>query len=648
MGPRRGRGGGPVNDETWPGGYPGRPEVPNITESRLTQQQRREALAPFRARLFRFALRVIVFMLALLIFSVYETGVDPTSFAIVIPALAVAALWGALQFIDWETILLKPSGENLLGVSFGTLILAMGIVSTIPELRGVVFILYFGVVSFSAAIGGRLLQFFTTSVLLASHTLLPLALGESIPTDTLIVEIATLVLVAIVSSTVATEFRRETYAGISRVVEIQSREEDVNRLYEVSRTMSAGGRLQDVLPQLVGRIGTYLNAQVGVALLHDWESNSLTVLSPIWTSGERLVLEDYRVDLRERSDLANVFLSRQSKSFRDIEVDPKRHGLLGELGISSALAVPLTVENRTIGVMVLADKAVGQFLPRDLEVFESLAAPAALILAQLERYEEAAETSRRMEELAQMKTDFVSVVSHELRTPLTSIIGSLATIARPELMPESPAAQELLATARKQSDRLRRLIEDLLMVSRIDNDALPQHPERIEMASFVAEQVAGIPGATTVTTMVIEPDLVVEADPDHLSRVLRNLIENALKYATDSPIYVAAKARGSDAIVAVIDHGPGIPPDRIEHAFQAFSQIDPSVTRSQGGTGLGLSIVRSLLGAMGGEIDLSETEGGGATFTVRLPLRAGLTSKQSPSTPDLIEPLHAESSDLWG
>ena len=611
------------NDGSWPGDYPGRLEVPVITEIRLTQQQRRTALAPFRARLFRFALRAIVFMLALLIFSVYQNGVEPTSWAVVGPTLIVAGLWAGLQFVDWEDQLTRASGETLLGISFGLLILAMAVISTIPELRPLVFILSFGVVSVSAALGGRLLQAFTTTVLVTAHTLLPLAIGTSVPANTLIVEVATLILVSVVSSTVATEFRRETYAGISRVAQIQNREQDVNRLYEVSRTMSAGDSLQDVLPQLVGRIGSYLNAQVGVALLHDWESNSLTVLSPIWTSGEELVLDDYQIDLGKRSELTDVFLSRQSKTFRDIDVDPEKHGLLGELGISSALAVPLTVENRTIGVMVLADKTSGPFTQRDLEVFESLAAPAALILAQLERYEEAAETSRRMEELAQMKTDFVSVVSHELRTPLTSIIGSLATIARPELIPPSPASQELLATARKQSDRLRRLIEDLLMVSRIDNDALPQHPESIDMALFAPEQVNGIPGAAPVTTFDIEPDLVVEADPDHLSRVLRNLIENALKYAPGSSIDVSAKARFGNAIIAVADHGPGIPSDKVEHAFQPFSQIDPSVTRSQGGTGLGLSIVRSLLGAMGGEIDLTETPGGGATFTVRLPLRAG-------------------------
>ncbi len=91
----------------------------------------------------------------------------------------VAALWGGAQFVDWETQLTRAFGETLLGVSFGALILAMGVISTIPAIRPLVFILYFGVVSFSAALGGRLLQAFTTTILVAAHTLIPLAIEHA-------------------------------------------------------------------------------------------------------------------------------------------------------------------------------------------------------------------------------------------------------------------------------------------------------------------------------------------------------------------------------------------------------------------------------------------------------------------------------------
>src|SRR5665811_983901 len=115
---------------------------------------------------------------------------------------------------------------------------------------------------------------------------------------------------------------------------------------------------------------------------------------------------------------------------RDIDADPDAHGLLGELGVHNAIAAPMKVEDRTLGVMVLADKIDGVFTQDDINTLVSLSTPTALAIAQLERIEDASQTSRKMEELAAMKTDFVSVVSHELRTPLTSIL-SLIHISKP-------------------------------------------------------------------------------------------------------------------------------------------------------------------------------------------------------------------------
>lgn len=219
-----------------------------------------------------------------------------------------------------------------------------------------------------------------------------------------------------------------------------------------------------------------------------------------------------------------------------------------------------------------------------------------------------------------MKTDFVSVVSHELRTPLTSIIGSLDTVNRPELAPEANTARELIITARRQAGRLQRLIEDLLMVSRIDRGAIPVNRETLSLATMVEHVTTALKIPESVSVDIHPHDLAVIADRDHLERILINLFENASKYAPGSPIELVTRIRGDVAEIRIVDHGPGIPPDQREKVFERFTQVEASQTRSVGGTGLGLSIVRSLAEVMGGRADVDETPGGGATFIVDLPM----------------------------
>ncbi|MGH8873987.1 MAG: sensor histidine kinase, partial [Acidimicrobiia bacterium] len=208
---------------------------------------------------------------------------------------------------------------------------------------------------------------------------------------------------------------------------------------------------------------------------------------------------------------------------------------------------------------------------------------------------------------------------------LTSIIGSLDTASRPELAPESSAARDLLASARRQATRLQRLIEDLLTVSRIDRGSLPLHPEELRLRAFLSDLISAFPWAGDRLALRVEPpDLSVSADPDHLGRILINLVENAGKYAPEGPVEVTARAAGSSFELVVADHGPGISPDQRESAFERFARLERSAIRSHGGTGLGLSIVRALSEAMGGEVTLAETPGGGCTFSVNLPAAPGV------------------------
>jgi len=405
-----------------------------------------------------------------------------------------------------------------------------------------------------------------------------------------------------------------------RDVELTRREGELQHLYDVSRTIGTGTDLTDVLPEIVGRVVTAINARTGVVMIYRVEEEALEVLSPIWVAGHTLRAEGYLLPLIEGGINQRVFTSGEPAIRTNL--GNERDQFLIDLDVSQILSVPLRIEAKIIGVLMLADKAGGDFTEDDVATLEGLAGPSALVLNQMVRYQEARDEGEKMAELAKLKTDFVSTVSHELRTPLTSIIGSLRTLQRPQLAPRDPNAQQLLATAHRQANRLKSLIEDLLVVSRIDNQALPVRPQLIELDSFLADTAEGVPDSEGIVTLDIEPEASqLRCDPDHLGRILTNLLYNAVKYAPDSPIEIWARQRRGEVWLSVIDHGPGIPYELHDHIFDRFTQVAGHATRSKGGTGLGLSIVRGLTEAMGGRVWFEPTIGGGATFTVGLPAR---------------------------
>jgi signal transduction histidine kinase len=413
----------------------------------------------------------------------------------------------------------------------------------------------------------------------------------------------------------------------SREGQIDQQRLDFERLYEVSATLARAESLAEIVPHLVGTICKYLDAQVGVVLLYNPDQHRLELMSPIWVNGYPLDTDPIVLDVASPAIVAQVYRSGRPFFVRDIDQDTDAHVLLRELGLRQALVAPLKVENLRVGAIIVGDPYVGSFNEEQLDQLGSLAAPAGLVLSQIGRYEAQAEMTRRLEEVAQMKTDFVSTVSHELRSPLTSIIGSLDTVNRPELAPSQATAQQLLSTARRQAGRLQRLIDDLLVVSRIDRGAIPVHFEPVPV-KHAFDEVNRI--VSIEPTFTIEPeDLTVSADRDHLTRILINLVENAAKYAADSPVELYAWQRPNKAVIAVVDHGPGIPEDDKERVFERFTQIDQSDTRSKGGTGLGLSIVKSLTEVMHGAVRVEATEGGGATFVVELPLAPALQRVQT-------------------
>ena len=231
-------------------------------------------------------------------------------------------------------------------------------------------------------------------------------------------------------------------------------------------------------------------------------------------------------------------------------------------------------------------------------------------------------------EVDRMKNEFLSVVSHELRTPLTSIRGSLGLLASGGLVELPPQADRMVSIAVESSDRLTRLINDILDIERIQSGKLPMSlvpQDARALADAAAAEVASVADAAGVLVEVHGSRARVLADADRIVQTLTNLVGNAVKFApTGSTIRVEAVAEERTVLFAVRDHGRGIPDDKLESVFQPFEQVDSSDARQKGGTGLGLAISKGIVERHGGRIWAESTLGQGTSVLFRLPRLAEL------------------------
>lgn len=229
--------------------------------------------------------------------------------------------------------------------------------------------------------------------------------------------------------------------------------------------------------------------------------------------------------------------------------------------------------------------------------------------------------------LERMKTEFVSAVSHELRTPLTSIKGFVATLLEDrEGYFDAETRYEFYQIIDQETDRLRRLIEDLLNLSRIERGvALQPHWQRVDLTKIIDRVLTIQRGYTDKHQLVADvPEALplIVADEDKIESVLTNLVNNAIKYSPNGgEVRVRAVREDNSVLISVQDQGIGIPKDKLTKIFEKFERVDSKETRAAGGTGLGLYLVKHLVELHEGQIWAeSEGVGKGSTFYVRIPI----------------------------
>ena len=395
------------------------------------------------------------------------------------------------------------------------------------------------------------------------------------------------------------------------------------RLVEISRVLNSATNVDELLHYIIKRAAALTSSEAASILLLDPHTRQLYFRAA--SNSPSMTLTNIPIPL-DGSIAGAILQQNRPMLIADVTKDARWNPDVSQainFQTRCILGVPMhDADRQAVGVLEALNKQHGRFTRQDAETLTILADIAGVAIARAQLTEDLQKAYRELNELDQVKTDFIAVASHELRTPLSVIMGYVSFL-REEADAEMAGQLDSVMDA---AVHLRNLIQDMLNLRYVDAGEAMLDLQTVDLGELLVEMTA-VPDETavsrhqTITGYPSPTPLPVHIDRDMMLTVFTNLLHNAIKFTPEGgQISLRLAQHGHEAWFSICDPGIGIPADKLEWIFKRFCQVETSMRRRYEGLGLGLSIAKDLVELHNGRIWAESTPQQGSTFTVALPL----------------------------
>lgn len=400
--------------------------------------------------------------------------------------------------------------------------------------------------------------------------------------------------------------------------------ERMARLVEISRVLNATTNLDHLLSRIITEAADLTRAEAASILLLDPKTQQLHFKA----SSNEVPPEMSNMAVSLDDSIAGAILTENKPMYiKDVSKDPRWNQNVDDaiaFRTRSILGVPMhNVAQEPVGVLEALNKVgAGDFSVQDFETLSILADIAGVAVEQARLFNELEQANAELNELDQLKTDFIAIASHELRTPLSVILGYVSFL-REEAGPEMT---EQFDNVLQAAVHLRTLIQDMLNLRYVDAGTATLTRQKIDLVALVEkmnfeQDETAVAKDQTITVTLPEAELLVLIDQDMMEVIFGNLLNNAVKFTPKGgQIEVKVQRQGREAWFHIKDSGIGIPEDQLDRIFKRFYQVESPLRRQHEGMGLGLSIAKELVELHGGRIWAESSNQHGSEFIIALRL----------------------------